>query len=91
MKGGCGDKKAKVNKTAEERKENNKSRNSGTYVDDIYIPPPVTPFTHFKRNGPRLVIRNIEAFNFKNFVGKCQIGPLNHVSVFGNSKYLLFY
>lgn len=52
----------------------------GTYVGDIYIPPPTEPHCSTESTGSRLMITKIENVDFKSYAGKVCLGPFHYVS-----------
>ncbi|XP_026476860.1 structural maintenance of chromosomes protein 4-like isoform X2 [Ctenocephalides felis] len=57
----------------------------GSYVGDIYIPPPYKPVCSMETNGPRTIITKIINENFKSYYGVRIVGPLhqNFTAVIG--------
>lgn len=51
-----------------------------TYINGIYIPPPIKPHCSMEAGGPRLMITHIENENFKSYAGIVHLGPFHHVS-----------
>lgn len=56
------------------------SEDGGTYVGDIYIPPPTEPHCSTESTGSRLMITKIENVDFKSYAGKVCLGPFHYVS-----------
>lgn len=52
----------------------------GIRIGDIYIPPAPPAACSVETTGPRLIITEIEAENFKSYAGKQSLGPFHKVS-----------
>ncbi|XP_037943641.1 structural maintenance of chromosomes protein 4-like [Teleopsis dalmanni] len=51
---------------------------AGTYIGDIYIPPPIPPHCSMESTGTRLIITKIINKNFKSYWQSVKLGPFHH-------------